>query len=101
MLSSSVNCTSFTEARMVVVRSLTRVSLTEPGSVFSSFDSAFFTRSAVATMLAPGSRWILRTTAGCPLKRTSVSLFSMAVTTRATSRTRTGALFRQVTTRSE
>ena len=66
-LRMSVNCTSWTEARIVTVRSLTTVSLTPAGIARWTFGiSARICRTTSIT-LAPGWRWISMMTAGVPL----------------------------------
>ena len=60
----SVNCTSFTDARMVSVRSARIATFTEGGSVLVSFGRSAFMRSTVSMMFAPGWRWMSSSTAG-------------------------------------
>ena len=55
-VSSNVNCTSATEARMVSVRSETTETLTAGGIEASSTGSMAFTRFTVWMTLAPGWR---------------------------------------------
>src|SRR5947209_6845614 len=55
-VSSKVNCTSWTEARMVSVRSFRMDTFTVGGSAVRSLVSSPFTRSAVWMMFAPGCR---------------------------------------------
>src|ERR1700678_3107522 len=54
------NCTSLTEARMVVVRSVRMAMLTAGGRVALSWGSLALIRSTTWMMLAPGWRWTLR-----------------------------------------
>ena len=62
--SISSNCTSLTEARMVVVRSVSTETLTEAGSELCSCGSSRLMRSTTSITLAPGWRWMLTITAG-------------------------------------
>ncbi len=57
-------CTSCTEARMVVVRSVRIATFTEPGSVVWSWGRSCLMRSTTWIRLAPGWRWMLTITAG-------------------------------------
>ena len=66
-LSISVNCTSWIEARMVVVRSLTMVSWAAAGIARRSRGSSARTRLTVSITLAPGWRCTSTTIAGVPL----------------------------------
>src|SRR3954452_3725056 len=52
--SMSSNCTSLTEARIVVVRSVSRTASTEPGSEALSCGNNFLIRSTTSMTLAPG-----------------------------------------------
>src|SRR5207247_9111493 len=63
-VSINSNCTSLTEARIVVVRSVSTDTCTEDGKEAVSWGSNVFTRSTTVMMLAPGSRAMLRITAG-------------------------------------
>ncbi len=54
MVSISSYCTSRTDARIVVVRSLATVRRIEPGSVAFRLGSSALTRSTTAMMLALG-----------------------------------------------
>ena len=62
----SVNCTSWTEARMLAVASCTTVSVAPTGIERCSFGSSFLMRSTVSITLAPGWRWMSTTMAGLP-----------------------------------
>ena len=62
--SISSNCTSLTEARMVVVRSVSTETWTAGGRELCSWGSSFLMRSTTSMTLAPGCRWMLRITAG-------------------------------------
>ena len=61
-----VNCTSWIEARITSVRSLTMVSSTPAGMARCRRGSSSFTRSTVSITLAAGWRWMSMTTAGLP-----------------------------------
>ena len=63
-VSISSNCTSLTEARIVVVRSVRIDKSTEEGNEALSCGKRFFMRSTTAMILAPGCRWMLTMTAG-------------------------------------
>ena len=65
-LSTSVNCTSWIEARMVSVRSLTTVSAAPAGIARCSRGSSARRRCTVSITLAPGWRCTSMTTAGLP-----------------------------------
>ena len=65
-LSTSVNCTSWMEARMVSVRSLTMVSAAPAGIVRCRRGSSARRRCTVSITLAPGWRCTSMTTAGLP-----------------------------------
>ena len=91
-VSSSVNCTSFTEARMVSVRSVRIATFTEGGSDARSFGSSAFTRSAVSMMFAPGCRWMSSDHRRLAVRPTPASrTFSTLSITSPMSRSRTGA----------
>ena len=62
----SVNCTSWIEARMVVVRSCTTVSFAAAGIARRSRGSSACTRCTVSMTLAPGWRCMSMTIAGLP-----------------------------------
>ena len=59
-----VNCTSSTEARIVSVRSVRTLTLTDGGIVAVNCGSSALMRSTVSMMFAPGWRWMSRSTAG-------------------------------------
>ena len=90
-VSSRVNCTSCTEARMVTVRSANTSSATPAGSTWRSSGSRARRRSTVSTMLAPGWRRMSISTALWPLAQAESWSFSTPSTTSATSFRRTGA----------
>ncbi len=93
-LSTSVNCTSRTEARMPVVASCTTVRLAPTGIERWSFGSSLRIRSTVSITLAPGWRWMSTTIAGMPWYQPPTLLFSSPSTMSATSLSRTGAPLR-------
>jgi hypothetical protein len=96
---SSVNCTSATEARMVVVRSVRiRVSI-DDGNVEVNWGSSALMRLTTEMMFAPGCRWMFRMTAGVVSIHAACRTFSTSSTTRATSVSLTGAPFRNAITR--
>src|ERR1700757_1461830 len=64
MVSISSNSTSRTEARMVFVRSVSTVSLTDAGRVAWSLGISSSILSTTWMVLAPGWRWMLTMTAG-------------------------------------
>ena len=64
MASINSNSTSFTEARIVVVRSVRICTLTALGKEACSCGSSFLIRSTTSIMLAPGCRWTFMITAG-------------------------------------
>src|ERR1700682_1223243 len=64
MVRTSVNWTSATDARMVVVRSVSVVIAIEEGSEAFSWGRRRLIRSTTAMMLAPGWRWMFTMTAG-------------------------------------
>ncbi|MNN09585.1 hypothetical protein D3C81_1224710 [compost metagenome] len=91
--SSSSNCTSSTEARMVVVRSVSNCTWTDAGSAFCSCGSRALMRSTTSITFAPGWRWIFSTIAGLSLAHAARRLFSGPSTISATSVMRIGAPF--------
>ena len=94
MVSISSNCTSLTEARMVVVRSVSTCTLIACGSEAFNCGSSCSMRSTTLMMLAPGWRWMFRITAGVVFIQAACWLFSAPSTTVATSEKRTGAPLR-------
>ena len=64
MVSISSNCTSATLARMVLVRSVSTVTLTDAGRLACSCFRRSLMLSATLMMFAPGCRWMFRMTAG-------------------------------------
>ena len=98
--SSNSNWTSWTEARMVVVRSVNTLTSTVPGSAACSCGRTFLMRSTVSMTFAPGWRWIFRMIAGVLLAQAASLAFSAPSITSAISRKRIGAPFFQTMTRS-
>ena len=92
-IASSI-CTSCTEARMVVVRSVRIATLTEPGSVVWSWGRSCLMRSTTWIRLAPGWRWMLTITAGSVPIHAACRRFSASSTVSATSERCTGAPLR-------
>ena len=93
-LSTSVNCTSRTEARMVPVRSVTSVSSAPLGMERCSRGSSARMRCTVSMTLAPGWRCTSTITAGVSRYQPPTLVFSRLSMTWATSLSRTGALLR-------
>ncbi len=91
--SSSSNWTSFTDERIVTVRSVSSVTSTAGGSDALSRGSSSFTRSTTSMTLVPGCRWTLRMIAGVAFAHAARREFSAASTASATSAIRTGAPF--------
>ncbi len=89
--SISSSWTSWTEARMVVVRSLRIATLTELGRVAWSVGSSSLTRSTTWIRLAPGWRWMFTITAGSAPIQAAWRRFSASSTVSATSERCTGA----------
>jgi hypothetical protein len=94
---NSSNCTSSTDARMVVVRSVRTDTSTPAGSVRFSCGRSAVMRSTTSMTLAPGWRWTLRITAGVSFIQAACRTFSASSVTVATSLSRTGAPFRYAT----
>lgn len=90
----SSNCTSRTEARMDVVRSVKTVTCTADGNVLWSCGSSCVTRSTTSMTFAPGCRWILTSTAGVRSIQAACRTFSTSSMTSATSDKWTGAPLR-------
>ncbi len=97
---SSVNSISCSEARIELVRSEATCRVMSPGSWACSEGSSARTPSTVSITLAAGWRVISTITAGSPLNRPRVLMFSGPSMTSATSSRRTAAPLRQATTRS-
>ena len=94
MVSISSNCTSCTEARMVVVWSVSMLTSTAGGSVARSWGNRALMRSTTWMMLAPGWRWTLTMTAGTWFIHAAWLMFSTSSTDLATSLSMTGAPLR-------
>ena len=92
--STSSKFTSRTDARMVLVRSVSTVTWIAAGSELSSWGRSAFTRSTTSMTLAPGWRWMLTTTAGVRFIQAASLGFSAPSSTSATSERRTGAPLR-------
>ena len=90
IVSSSSNCTSSIDARMVVVRSVSVRTLTAGGSVAVSCGSSDVMRSTTAMVLAPGCRCTFTITAGVWSIHAAWCASSTPSTTSATSEMRTG-----------
>ena len=91
--SISSNCTSDTEARIVVVRSVSSDTSTLPGSVSFNCGSSALARLTTSITLAPGWRCTFRMMAGVVLDQAASLLFSAPSTICATSVRRMGAPF--------
>ena len=83
--SNSSICTSFTEARMVAVRSVRIFMSIDAGSVACNCGIKAFTLSTTSITLAPGWRWMLTMMAGDSLAHAARRTFSASSTTSATS----------------
>ena len=94
MVSSNSNCTSSTEARIVLVRSVRVETVIDFGSVSFNCGRSKLMRSTTEMMFAPGCRWILRITAGVSFIQAACRVFSVSSITSATSVSLTGAPFR-------
>ncbi len=92
--STSVNCTSRIEARIVSVRSCTIARLAPTGMMRRSRGSSALMFCTVCTTFAPGWRRMSITTAGLPLCQPETLAFSSPSMTSATSRSITGLLLR-------
>ena len=93
-VSISSNSTSSTEARMVVVRSVSTITSMEAGRLLFSRGSRALMRSTTWMMLAPGCRWMFIITAGTLFIHAACLTFSAPSITRATSESRIGAPLR-------
>lgn len=93
MASISSNCTSETDARMVVVRSVSSDTSTLPGRVSLSVGSSALARLTTSITLAPGWRCTFRMMAGVVLAHAASLVFSAPSTICATSVRRMGAPF--------
>ncbi len=91
--SISSNCTSVTEARMVVVRSDSTFTSSVAGSAACNCGSSALMRSTTSMTLAPGWRWMFSTIAGWLLAQAARRVSSAPSTARATSARRSGEPF--------
>src|ERR1700723_1285376 len=91
MVNANSNSTSFTDARMVVVRSVRICTFTAEGSDACNCGSSFLIRSTTLMMFAPGCRWMLTITAGVSFIQAASRVFSVPSITLAMSLSRTGA----------
>ena len=82
--------TSFTEARMVTVRSLSTRTSTDAGKLACNCGSSALTRFTVSMTLAPGWRCTFKITPGDRSAQAAKRRFSASSTILATSRKRTG-----------
>ncbi len=98
IVSMSVNSTSSTDARIVVVRSVRVVISMDDGMEALSWGIRRLMRSTTAMILAPGWRWMFTMTAGLSFIHAASFTFSTPSITVATSESRTGAPFLYVTT---
>ena len=83
--SKSSNSTSWTEARMVTVRSVNTATSIAAGSEACNCGSRLLMPSATAMTLAPGWRWMLTITAGVAFIQAPSLSFWASLTTEATS----------------
>ena len=92
--SNRENCTSSTELRIEIERSLSTSRLTEAGNCWRNCGMSARMASTTATVLVPGWRWIVMVTLRRPLNQLATLLFSTLSITFATCSKRTGAPFR-------
>ena len=90
----SSNSTSATEARIVVVRSVSTATSTAGGNAARNCGNSAWMRSTTSMTLAPGWRWMLRMTASVRFIQPASFVFSAPSTAFATSANRTGAPLR-------
>src|SRR5271154_5338206 len=83
--STSSNSTSATDARIVVVRSVSTAMSTDCGNEACSAGSSAVMLSATEITLAPGWRWTLTITAGVVFIQPASLVFSSSLTATATS----------------
>ena len=86
-----MNFTSSTDAFTVTERSLSVAISTDGGIWPRRLSTSALTRSATATVLVPGWRWMASTTARSPLNQLARLVSCTLSTTRPRSRRRTGA----------
>ena len=94
MVSIRVNCTSVTEARMLIVRSEITEILMAGGIEASSCGSAALIAATVQITFAPGSRWIPRMMPRCRLTQPISVVSCGPITALPTSDTLIGPPFR-------
>ena len=92
-VSINSNCTSDTEARMVLVRSVRMLTWMALGSVAVRVGSSVLIRSTTEMMLAPGCRWMFMITAGTWFIQAAWRMFSASSLILAMSLNLTGAPF--------
>ena len=95
IVSSSVNCTSATLARMVSVRSETTLMAIAGGREAIRRGSSRLMPSTVSSTFAPGRRWMLRPIEGCVPNQAASWLLAGPISASPTSRTRTGPPLRK------
>src|SRR6185437_891559 len=100
MLSNSSNSTSFTDAWMLVVMSVSVVIFMDAGRSASSCGKILRMLLTTMMVLAPGCRWMFTTTAGVWFIHAASFAFSTPLTTLATSFRNTGAPLLYATTTS-
>jgi len=93
-VSTSVNCTSWIAARIVVVRSLTTEIFSAAGSESWSFGKMPLIASTTSIVFAPGWRWMSSSTARSPWNHAACSASSTPSMAVPTSRSSTGAPLR-------
>src|SRR3979409_2446064 len=81
---ASVSCTSVTDSRIEIERSLSTSILIDGGTDARYCGSRLRTRSTTATVLASVWRWVASTTARLSLNQLAILSFSTPSTTRAT-----------------
>jgi len=89
-VSSSVNFTSFTDARIDCDRSNSSCSESEAGSCCWMTGSSFFTAATTPTVFVPGCFWTASTTERSSMYQAAVLSFSTPSVAFATSLSRTG-----------
>ena len=97
IVSSMVNCTSCTAARVTSERSETRSTCTEGGIDWRSCGISALTRSTRSNVLAPGALLMAMPSAGRLLNHAPMRVLSTESNTSPTSFRRTGAPLRKAT----
>src|SRR5208283_3455569 len=87
-------CTSLTDSRMVIVRSVSTETFIPGGRELCNWGSSFLIRFTTSITLAPGCRWIFTITAGEMFIQAAWFTFSVSSIASATSDRNTGALLR-------